>query len=173
MLFFPFIAAAAGLPLLGGQAVATQKYKSIRKVAEAAYSQLDITLLVVRFFLIFILFLVTFWLVFKLRSIWGNWRVKRVGELLYRLETEIILLEEVKSFSDKEKVFLSKLGKETIQMLIERLNRRSYFAKRLGKQHREMMVDSLKLMLKDKFKSGEKLVLIRHWAKITEVFQSK
>jgi|GEM_PF-1863403 hypothetical protein len=172
MFLFPFIAAAAGLPLLGGQFMAAQKYKSIQKVAEAAASQLDITLLVVRFFLIFILVLLTVWLIIKLKTVWGGWKVKRIGELLFRLETEIKLQEDVEAFSKHEKEALSASAQETIQMLIERLTRRNYFAKRLGAEHCKMMVETLTLMRDGKIDAKEQLSLIAHWLKIVHAFQN-
>ena len=170
LFFLPFLAAGLGLPLLGGQAVATQKYKSIQKVAEAAYSQLDITLLIVRFFLIFVLVLLTFWLILKLRSFWGEWRVKRLAELLYRLKSETAMRKKVKALSDEEKQYLLASTQETVEMLMVRLKRRNYFAKRLGQKHCNMMVDTLLLMKEGKVDLSEQSELIAHWLEILNAF---
>jgi hypothetical protein len=175
LLFFPFLAAGLGLPLLG-QGVATHKYKTIKDVAEGAVDQLDITLFIVRIFLIFIFVILTSWLLIKLRKLIGRWKFERISELLYRYQTELALLQQSGSFSEDEQAELRSASRETLEMLIVRLSRRGliskrgYFAKRLGDQHQQRMIQTLKMMKAGKMEIGQQKVLIEHWVQVVKAF---
>jgi hypothetical protein len=175
LFFIPFLAAGLGLPLLG-QGVATHKYKTIKDVAAGAVGQLDVTLFVVRIFLIFILVILTIWLLIKLRKVVSRWRFERISELLYRYQTEMALLDQASAFSEDEQVDLRKSSQETLEMLIVRLSRKSwlskegYFSKRLGQRHQQRMIQTLKMMKGGRIDAAQQKVLVSHWVHVVKAF---
>ena len=175
LLFLPFLAAGLGLPLLG-QGVASHKYKTIKDVAEGAVDQLDITLFIVRLFLIFIFVILTAWLLLKLRTVVGRWKFERISELLYRYQTELALLQQSGVFSEEEQAELKNASRETINMLIVRLSRKAwfarkgYFAKRLGDQHQQRMIQTLTIMKAGKMDIVQQKVLVEHWVQVVKAF---
>ncbi|MBD3273530.1 hypothetical protein GF385_04250 [Candidatus Dependentiae bacterium] len=145
-----FLIAPIGLPPIG----AGKKISGITNVLSILVHHLDYFLSFVALLLLIFLFTRIYKYIFKIK-------LKKIEILLYRLYSEILLLDKVKNSA---KIGFSE--KESIELLLKKINS-WFFIKKVGKRNQERIVDALKFIKADKLDTQSSLMLVENWVKMS------
>ncbi len=143
-----FLFAPIGLPGLG----TTKAISGISGVLQVLVHHLD-------YFLTFVSIIIIITAIHKIYKIWVKRYFKKIEILFYRLYSEILLLDSVKS----SKIDFSE--KESIDLILSKINRR-FFVRRVGKINKERLEDGLKFIKSGKLDTKTSLLFVQNWIKM-------
>ena len=133
-IFVPLTLIGLGIPtLLCGQAAG--KKAGIESAVRQTITNVDQAVVFVRLFLfalgIVIAFLLLCWAIKSVRTMICRRRFRNVLSLLYRLQSDVVLLKNA-SVLEKEELFSLELSKKEVITILLQLFRRRFFMKKMG-----------------------------------------
>ena len=143
-----FLFAPIGLPGFG----TTKAISGISGVLQVLVHHLD-------YFLTFVSLIIIIVSVHKFYKIWVKRYFKKIEILFYRLYSEILLLDNIKS----SKINFSE--KESIDLILSKINKR-FFVRKVGRMNKERLEDGLNFIKNEQLDTKNSLLFVQNWIKM-------
>lgn len=106
----------------------------------------------------------------KIYFVWNKYRFKKILILFYRLYTELLLFKTIGKISAEGNKLKIELSKEESIGYLQKLIRKRFFIKKLGRHNYQRILDGLKLIEKNKIDFEMQISLVNNWINLIKLF---